>query len=91
MYQILPYTIRKAKEYGVEIRPSSIKSKKIDVFKNGVKIASVGGYGYKDYPTYLKEDGKTVADSRRALYKIRHRKDLGIVGSNGWWADKLLW
>ena len=29
-----------------------VLNKKIDVFKNNVKVASIGDINYKDYPTY---------------------------------------
>ena len=89
MYEITSYTKDKAKGLGVVVKPSTVKGKKIDVFKNEKKIATVGAVGYKDYPTYLKEDGKAVADERRRLYKIRHAKDL--KSGNGFYANKLLW
>ena len=57
MYQITDYSYRQAKILGVEIKPSTNKTKKIDVFKNGEKIASIGAIGYKDYPTFIKEKG----------------------------------
>jgi len=86
------YTHKKAKKWGVVVRPSTNPKKKIDVFgKDGKKIASVGAVGYKDYPTYLLERGKAVADEHRRLYRIRHAKDLSVVGSPGWWANELLW
>jgi hypothetical protein len=91
MYQITNYTLNKAKELGVVVKPSTNKNKKIDVFKGKDKIASVGGAGYKDYPTYLKTAGKAYADKRRELYKIRHEKDRKVVDSAGYFADKLLW
>ena len=91
MYQITEYTFQQAKKIGVEVKPSTDKKKKIDVIKNGNKIASVGAIGYKDYPTYIKEKGLTYANERRKLYKIRHSKDRQKVGSNGYFADKLLW
>ena len=91
MYQITDYTIRRAKEYGVKVRPSTNSKKKIDVFKNGEKIASVGALGYKDYPTYMIEKGKAYADERRRLYHIRHRRNMEQVGSPGFWAGVLLW
>lgn len=89
MYEITSYTKDKAKGLGVVVKPSTVKGKKIDVFKNEKKIATVGAIGYKDYPTYLKEDGKAVANERRRLYKIRHAKDL--KSGNGFYANKLLW
>ena len=42
MYKILPYTKRQAKKLGVVVKPSTNKTKKIDVFKNNKKIATVG-------------------------------------------------
>jgi hypothetical protein len=91
MYQITDYTYQQAKRLGVEVKPSTDKKKKIDVIKNGNKIASVGAIGYKDYPTYIKEKGLTYANERRKLYKLRHSKDRQKIGSNGYYADKLLW
>lgn len=90
-YSITNYTKQQAKKLGVVVKPSSVKGKKIDVFKNGEKIASVGAIGYADYPTYMKTKGKAYADERRRLYKIRHSKDRNVKGSDGYYADKLLW
>ena len=91
MYEILPYTLKKARALGVQVRPSSSKKKKIDVYKKGKKIASVGGYGYDDYPTFMKKYGKTYANRKRRLYKQRHEKDRHKKGSAGYYADQLLW
>ena len=96
MYKISDYTKKQAKKIAVEVKSSSVKGKKIDVFKNGEKLASVGALGYKDYPTYmqlekLKKVKTGTANLRRKLYKIRHKKDRTKKGSNGWYADKLLW
>ena len=92
MYEITNYTKAKAKELGVTIKNSTNPNKKIDVYKNGQKVASIGSINNLDYPTYLKEGkGKQFADDRRRLYKIRHSKDRKVIGTNGWYADKLLW
>ena len=90
-YKITNYTKQQAKKLGVVVKTSSVKGKKIDVFKNGQKIASVGALGYSDYPTYMMSKGKEYADERRRLYKIRHSKDRNVKGSDGYYADKLLW
>lgn len=90
-YVITKYTKDQAKKLGVEVKVSKVKGKKIDVFKDGKKIASVGALGYFDYPTYTKTKGKAYADERRRLYKIRHSKDRNVRGSDGYYADKLLW
>ena len=91
MYNITNYTKTKAKQLGVDVKPSTNKKKKIDVYKNGHKIASIGFFGAMDYPTYIETKGKQYADERRKLYKIRHSKDLKHIGTNGYYADKLLW
>uniref|UniRef100_A0A6C0HSI3 Uncharacterized protein n=1 Tax=viral metagenome TaxID=1070528 RepID=A0A6C0HSI3_9ZZZZ len=90
MYKITQYTYNKAKKIGVTVKPSTLKNKKIDVYRNKKKIASVGAYGMNDYPTY-KKYGLAYANKRRSLYKIRHQKDRMKRWSNGWLADQLLW
>ena len=74
-YQVQPYTKQQAKRLGVEVAPSTKKGKKLDVYRDGELIASVGAKGYNDYPTYLASDGKAVADERRRLYHLRHTKN----------------
>jgi hypothetical protein len=90
-YKITKYTLDRAREYGVTVRPSTVKGKKIDVFKKGVKVASIGAIGYGDYPTFLKTKGKEYAERRRKAYKNRHENNRHIINSNGWYSDKLLW
>lgn len=90
-YVITNYTKEKAKKLGVTVKPSTNPKKKIDVYKNGEKICSVGSINYFDFPTYLKTKGLLYAENRRKLYKLRHEKDRHIVGSPGYYADQLLW
>ena len=95
-YSIFPYSKKQAIKLGVTIKPSTNKLKKIDVFKNDKKVASIGARGMNDYPTYLSKEKKGYyekgyADKRRKLYKERHEKDRHIVGSAGYYADKILW
>lgn len=56
MYKISDYSKQQAKKLNVSIKPSTSKNKKIDVYKNNVKIVSIGQKGYKDYPTYIKSN-----------------------------------
>ena len=91
VYHITHYTYKKAKKMGYVVKSSTNKSKKIDVYKNNNKIASVGANGMNDYPTYIKKNGLKYANTRRRLYRIRHEKDRHKRLSNGWLADKLLW
>jgi hypothetical protein len=90
MYKIKQYSKDKAKQLGVQIKPSTNSKKKLDVFKEGIKVASIGDVKYKDYPTYLQEN-KQLAEERRRLYKIRHKNDLNKINSNGYYANLLLW
>lgn len=91
MYEITTQSKLRAKKLGVEIRPSTNKNKKIDVFRDNEKVASIGATGYKDYPTYLREDGAQTANKRKSLYKLRHAKDRLIKGTPGFYADQILW
>jgi len=89
-YSISSYTRNKAKQIGVTVRPSTRKGKKIDVFRNGKKVASVGAIGYNDFTTFSRKS-KSNANERRRLYHIRHKKDSAKIGSPGYYAAKLLW
>jgi len=95
-YIIQPQQRRIAKELGVVIIPSKDRTKKLDVYKEGRKVASVGATGYGDFYIFSKLEKlgkapKGFAAERRRLYKIRHRRDRLVKYSNGWYADKLLW
>lgn len=91
MYEITSYSYQQAKRLGVSIKPSTNKKKKIDVFKDGDKIASIGAMGYGDYPTFMKIEGKEYADKKRQAYKKRHEKDRHVKGTPGYYADQILW
>jgi len=90
-YQITQRQKNNAKKLGVTLRSSSSNSKKLDVYKNGRKVASIGAKGYNDYDLWLKKKGKEFADQRRRLYKARHENNRNIKNSNGFYADKILW
>lgn len=95
-YKVKQYTKDKAKKLGVQVKPSKVKGKKIDVYKGDKKLASVGALGMNDYPTYKEKERKGLvekgtAEKRRKLYKQRHESDRHVKGSKGYFADKLLW
>jgi len=90
-YKILPYSYKEAERLGVEIKRSINKNKKIDVFKDGKYICSIGDDRYLDYPYYIKEYGKDYADKRRELYKIRHNRYRHNKYSPSWFSDQILW
>ena len=87
-YTITPYTYEKAKQEGLQILPSNLKTKKIDVYKNGKKIASIGAIGYKDYPSYLQSHGLEYANKRRELFHKRFENDNSLPSLL---VKKLLW
>lgn len=90
MYRIKSYSKKRAAELGVTIKPSTRLGKKIDVFKNGKKIASIGAKGYNDYPTFKEKYGKKFADERKKAYLARHKKNI-IKNTPGYYAAKILW
>jgi hypothetical protein len=87
-YKITDYSKKQAEKYDVQIKPSKKKQKKIDVYKNGTLIASIGDIRYNDYGKYL-EVNKEHALKRRKLYRQRHKNDLN--SKNGKWANLILW
>lgn len=90
-YTITAYTRARAKKLGVQVKLSKNKKKKLDVFKNGKKVASVGARGMGDFPTYKRTKGIEFAKKRQKAYKSRMAKNRKKVGTNGYYADKLLW
>lgn len=89
MYKIQPYTKKKAKELGVQVTPSTDPKKKLDVYENGEFVFSIGAKGMGDYPTYLRWQGKVVAEERRRLYHLRTQH--AQIGSKAWYSKQLLW
>ena len=80
----IPKAKVKAAKLGVTVKPSTVKHKKLDVFKSGKKVASIGHRAYSDYNQHGDEE-------RRRRYKSRHEKYRHIKGSASYYADKILW
>ena len=87
-YTITKYTYDKAKQFGYTVKPSTLKNKKIDVYKDNKKIASIGAIGYPDYPTYIQTHGLEYANKRRQLFHNRFKNSNSL---NSELAKKLLW
>jgi hypothetical protein len=91
-YNITDYSYKQAKKLNVIIKPSTKKNKKIDVFdKSGNYILSIGDIRYKDYPTYIIENGLEYANNRKKLYMIRHKNNINVKGTPGYYAFHILW
>ena len=82
---------KNAAKLGVSIKPSKSKNKKLDVFRDDEKIATIGDNRYNDYRSYIKKEGLEYANERKRLYKIRHNKDKDKTGTPSFYADKILW
>jgi hypothetical protein len=83
-YKITKYSFDQARKLGITIKPSTVKGKKIDVYKDDKKVATIGDSRYSDFAT-------TGDKEQRRRFKLRFDKTRKIVGSNSWWSDKLLW
>ena len=90
MYKITPYSYQQAEMLGVKISPSDKPNKKIKVMTKD-KIIYIGDSKYSDYPHYIQSHGLEYANNRRNLYRKRHQKDRNIVGTAGYFSDRLLW
>ena len=98
-YKIKPLQLANAKKIGVDIKVSTNKRKKIDVFKDGKKVASIGamypnGTPYMDYATYLTKLPKKDADKKRSNYLKRHAREPKMKDGKrtpSYYADVILW
>ena len=100
VYKIKPLQEEKAKRLGVKIRPSTNKSKKIDVFKDGKRIASIGAMRkksdipYGDYATYIRTKGIKKANQIRNAYLARsavNPMEKNGIKTRNYWAREILW
>lgn len=90
-YKITKRQRANAKKLGVTIKPSSNTSKKLDVFKDGKKIFSIGAMGYRDFDSYLRDFPRPYANARRRMYKVRHQNNRNKKDTAGFYADRILW
>ena len=91
MYEISKASYDIAKKMNLVIKKSTVKDKKIDVYENGHKIASIGDVNYFDYQLYKMNVGLAYAKEKRRLYMLRHKDDIKKKDSPGYFAFKLLW
>ena len=95
-YAIKAHTRARARQLGLQVRPSTRKNKKLDVYKGDEKVASVGDTRYPDYPTYeaMERDGSVppgTAEKRRKAYHARHGKHSAEGLTPAYLAAELLW
>ena len=75
---------KNAKRLGVEVKASTRKGKKLDVFKDDKKVASIGDKKYSDF---LQHGDK----ERQKNYLARHAKTRAVRGSPSYYAAEILW
>ena len=75
---------QRAKQLGVTVKASTHKHKKLDVYRNGEYVTSIGDIRYSDFLQHGDEE-------RRKRYKNRHEKDRHKKETAGYYADKILW
>jgi hypothetical protein len=78
----------------ITIKPAEDITKKIDIFINNKKIATIGDNNYEDYPNYILKNGLEFANKRKELYYARHSKEADIKDNkitNSLWTRYLLW
>jgi hypothetical protein len=82
------FSLRKAQanasKIGVTVKRSTRAGKKLDVFKDGKKVASIGDVNYKDFSVTGDKD-------RQRAYKARFAKTRNKVGTPSYYADRVLW
>ena len=77
-YKILPQQRAAAKKLGVTIRPSTVKGKKIDVYKGAVKVASIGARGYGDYWNYFRNNTPYFVYANYHYYWCKQRYYMAV-------------
>jgi len=98
-YKIKPRQFKAAKRINVEIKPSSKKNKKIDIYKDDKIIGSIGGVKkdntfYMDYASYLETLPKKEANQKKENYLKRHSKEPKMKDgkrTNSYYSDVILW
>ena len=73
-YKIKAGQQSQATKLKVSIKPSTVKNKKIAVFKNGEKVAYIGMLGYRDFHS-IKQKDRQEAEKAKKAYRARHGCD----------------
>jgi hypothetical protein len=77
--------------------PATNKRHKFFIITDTGRKISFGQYGAEDYTTHYKKEGKEIADERKRLYIIRHKKreeknwNKSGINFPSFWSYFLLW
>lgn len=88
-YKIKAGQKSQATKLKVSLKPSTVKGKKIAVFKKGEKVADIGAIGYRDFHSI--KDRKEAEEAKKA-YRARHGCDKDPRrGTPQFYACEVLW
>ena len=73
-----------ANALGVQVKKSTKKHKKLDVFRSNQKLASIGDKRYTDFL-------QTSDKEQQKRYKSRHQRTRVKEGTPSFYADRILW
>jgi hypothetical protein len=90
-YQITSRQRANARRIGVKIKPSTVKGKKLDVFKGDKKVASIGAASMMDFDRWKAKEGIEKANARRKAFRSRFAKQRTKVGTPAYYASEILW
>jgi len=94
-YQITSRQRANARRLGVSIKPSTVKGKKLDVFKgtgkDKKKVASIGAASMMDFDRWKAKEGIEKANARRKAFRSRFAKQRTKVGTPAYYASEILW
>ena len=88
MYEISKKQYEIAEQLQIEICPSENPRKKIDVYKNGDYICSVGAINFKALKELIELYGRDEAYRKRNLYLSRHKSNCDLKSI---YEIRLLW
>ena len=90
MYIIQPYSLTRAEQLGVILKPSQNKNRKIDIYDTENNfICSCGDTRYYDFPYYLNRYGLAYAEAKRHLYHIKNKPKRKNTAS--YFEKEILW
>ena len=75
---------KNAATLGVQVKKSTNKHKKLDVFRSDQKLASIGDKRYTDFL-------QTGDKEQQKRYKSRHQRTRVKEGTRSFYADRILW
>ena len=89
-FEISDFELQNAKKLNVEIIPSTVKDKKLDVIRDGKYLFSIGNLLIPSYSDWKKSDGEIYAEQRKKLYWMKNLKNVPQDGLQ-FYSSHILW